>query len=552
MHPQTVENCSPNVQQTPRRLDADPDAFQEILQTIEHCEDSAGENRSSDLNLPAHDPSADKVLFHQDDLIIEETKSDFKPQDSVMNTDTNLYSYASSTDPSVKSLLTQRLYPSSKEPQYTPNLSRSLSPLEELKRLVDENNTKLSNEMRNDKLNEQSHELDIAIQNFHGLQSRTLSDYYEQWKNRKAIADYCLHIFHGWNEQPEFKQNIFKDPSQATRFLLSQNLRKSTGGHYLRWNNKGIVINPGKHFMQNFHCSGLHIKDIDFVISTQGQPETYSDIREIYELNSQLNKVSAETHVIQYYLNQAAYQDLSSLLKTNSKQERRAFHCLEFFIDSPDVERVELGAGIHLNYFSIAAPAAVGSPYSRLSERNTGMSSILGIRLELSLPQELLRQNEEINRSGIHLGYISGSSWSPFTGRQLAKCDVLLAGIGSTNHHDYNKIAHMDDCLGYFGVCSLMEEASPKLLMITEFAGKDGDIRLEMIKKMRCEYAQKKPASHEGLTILPTEKGLFVDLKTLRIKCSLTGELVDASAIRVVRSAGSFGPLHYISSACCL
>lgn len=617
MHPQSLESYLPHVQQISRRLESEPGALQELLQTIERFKDLSGNDRSLDeffkgeyafynghyeraLNHylqakgMAHfeffcfrasayvfkgkgevdkalkfvkkalgvfpEDHLSQVLFRklltpdapsrltisgkeieelagifearpsEEELFASEetpekplqkpvecnppqasfSSADLKTQETFMNADTNLCTYASSMDPTVKAMLTERLYAFSKQSQFVP-------PQVTADRA---------------KMKDQKDELDIAVQNFNDLQARALTTYVEGWKQRIMVPECCLMIFHGWNEQPG---NLPKSSSEGVPFLLSESLRKPSGGFFLRWNGKGIVINPGKHFLQNFHRYGLHINDIDIVISTHDQQETYSDIREIYELNAQLNRGANELHAIQYYLNQSVYQDLSSILKANSKFERRAFHCLELFADSPEIEKLELDPGIVLNYFPIASPVSL----SRLRERNGGMSSSLGIRLDLSSPHET-------DNAHVTLGYISGACWLPFVSHHLAKCDVLLAGIGNTNHREYNKITHSDDSLGYQGACSLLEAVSPKLLLCTEFAGRDGDMRLEMIRKMRSESDQSK----QPLAILPAETGLFVDLKSLKIKCSFTGAFVDPTDIRVIKSAGMFTPLHYMSPEC--
>lgn len=479
-----------------------------------------------------------------------------KQQDTLMNADTNLYSYCSSTDPNEKAILTQRLYSFQDKTSYITKETKSdyasLTPLEGITHLIDEEHLNHTGPIGGNVMNRQTQELELAIQTFNHLQSSLLSNYLERWKSRAQLPDYCLYIFHGWNEPSKMVQDASKALSDSIHLLFAEGLRKQSGGFYLRWNNKGVVINPGKYFIQNMHLSGLYIKDIDYVIVTHDQQETYADIKEIYDLNCQLNQASGDIQRIHYYLNHTIYEELLTILKPHSKQERQAIHRLEFFMDSPETEKVELGSHIQLHYFPITPHAALSHNFMRKRDRNGSLSSILGIRLELILPQDALSLQGKNEKSSINLGYISGVSWSPFAAHQLANCDIILAGIGNTNPTDYNKTAYLDDCLGYFGLCSLLEDISPKLLLCTEFGGREGDIRLEIIKKMRYEYLQNKtgPCSHS--VILPADIGLFLDLKTFQIRCSISRTLVDPAEIRVVRSTGNFGPLHYLSPACCL
>src|SRR5690606_25144065 len=97
-----------------------------------------------------------------------------------------------------------------------------------------------------------------------------------------------------------------------------------------------------------------------------------------------------------------------------------------------------------------------------------------GIRLELT--------NEE---QKLHIGYLSGLAWSPLISHHLSYCDIILAAFGNTCVKDYSMVAYNEDSLGYFGILTLLQQQAPKLLLLTEFGGREGDIRLEVAKKMR-------------------------------------------------------------------
>lgn len=397
--------------------------------------------------------------------------------------------------------------------------------------------------------------LDDAMHAFHARQAEVMADYLAHWKARAPIKDYCLYMLQG-AENPS-NDSLSADLSKSLKWsLLSENTHKPTGGIFLRWQGKGIVINPGKHFLRNFHGYGLHLNDIDFIIVTQESPDAYTDIKEIYDMNYQLNQAGQkagqegggqELHVINYYLNQKAYQALTGILKPRFKQERQALHNLEIFIDS-DIEKIELCAGICLHYF-LAAPSTTNR-HALYAERSLPSSCCLGIRLDLTSSSPLSKLTND-RRQELNVGYISGARWLPSLSRHLGACDVLITGIGNPNSADYNKTAYLEHQLGYFGALSLLKELTPKLLLCTEFGGRNGDIRLEMIKKMRREQSLL-PSKCAYTNILPADKGLIVDLKTMYVKCSITGEFVDAKEIHVMRAADVFSRLLYLSEACYL
>jgi tetratricopeptide (TPR) repeat protein len=380
-------------------------------------------------------------------------------------------------------------------------------------------------------------ELEQRIHSFHIIQAEVMNSYCEQIQKRPPLLENSLHILNGWN----FKR--FAEPSLNTA-LLTEESRKSLGGHYLRWNGKGVVINPGPGFLENFHKQGLCIKDIDVVIVTRDSIEAYGDIRAIYGLNTQLNKSSHELQIIHYYLNQKVYQQMATFLKPSFKQARHTIHNLEMFLDSPDVEKVELFEGAVLHYF-LASPQEGGYEHpSSHEERTLKSSSSLGIRLDLS--------SSIPGRQSIRIGYISGMGWSPMMAHHLGNCNLVLAAFGNTSPTDYSRHGYNEDSLGYNGSCSLLEEVAPSLMLLTEFSGREGDLRIEVIKKIRQSDAQESHLSMRIPIVLPADNGLLLDLSTLKIRCSVSNGFVTASQIKVVASSDSFGKLLYLAPRLCI
>lgn len=366
--------------------------------------------------------------------------------------------------------------------------------------------------------------LESTISSFQNKQSVLLSQYIANNQKRPKLTN-GLFVLHGW------------DSTLLSNMPLTEKSRKTSGGYFIHWNGKGVAVNPGQNFMKNFHQAGLFVKDIDYVIVTGSAAESYADIAEIYELNYQLNKINPELHIINYHLCQKAHQNLSPILKPNFKQERNTVHCLELFLDSPDVEKTVLSNDMTLTYF----PGSSTEVFSE--DRLAKAPSCLGIRLDL--------KNGEEDRKAIRLGYISGTGWSPLLSHHLGHCDVLITGFGSTGTQDYNRLKYNDDSLGYNGTLSLTEEVHPSLLLCSEFSGKDGDIRLEVIKKMRKDLAASEQGMKHSVSILPADSNLFVNLKGIQVRCNVSNAVVEPSSVVVMKTAESFGTLQYLSGSCC-
>lgn len=446
--------------------------------------------------------------------------------------------------------LTRRFYGLEREPEISKPLQPSTQePIMSITELDSPPHTRESlHSTAIDRLSGAEQALETRIQTFQRQKAQTLNQYLKRARQRKQPIENCIFVFNGWTNKPEgIHLPLEHEDPIITQFLLSNSMRKPTSGFYLKWNGKGIVVNPGNRFLEQFHKAGLHVTDIDMVIVTQADPDSYADVKEIYELNYQLNKINSELQIIHYYLNHKAHHELSHILKPNFKQERNAIHSLELFVDSSDVEKIDLSPEITLNYFPTSAKEALSHHHGeKTSARNSG--SALGIRLDLKTPA-----GSTDGRRTLKIGYLSGTPWSPLLGHHMGVCDILFAGFGHTQLNDFSKLNYNESCLGYFGSYSLLDEVKPRLMFCCEFDGREGDIRLEVTKKMRQEFAHTQTTTSEpSHVILPADNGLYLDLKNLNIRCSVSQEMIDPAHVRVVKSGEAFSSLLYLSPGCLL
>lgn len=375
-----------------------------------------------------------------------------------------------------------------------------------------------------------------AIRQFQLSQTKLTEEYLSRkGEMGTSVSDFQLEVLHGWSERLE-------DPLEVS--LLTKHSRVSSGGYFLRWNGKGIVVNPGKHFMKYFHAHGHHIRDIDYVIVSRNSPEAYEDVKEIYELNQELNKSTPDLQIIHYYLNSETFQELSNYLKPSFKQARNTVHCLELFYDSPDVERVEIAEGIWLNYFP--TQVSVRTLQNReIESLTTKALSNLGFRLDLTRKNGAFLETKKV-------GFLGGCPWSPLLAHLMGSCDLLLLGFGHTQPSDYEKLAYNNDCLGLYGSFTLFEEVLPKLLICSEFDGLEGDVRFEVVKLIREEHSASQNYKSKPAYVIPGDVGLKIDLTTLQVICSVTKNKMLPEQLHVVKSLDRFGRLKFLSKECSL
>ncbi|NGX57348.1 MAG: hypothetical protein K940chlam3_00239 [Chlamydiae bacterium] len=342
------------------------------------------------------------------------------------------------------------------------------------------------------------------LQEFQKSHESAIKHYREHLELRTSPKENFLTILNGWGKM---EGSSFSDP------ITTNCLKETRTGIFIRWKNRGIVINPGRHFLDAFHQAGYVIEDIDFIIVTQCCPESYHDVMAIHQLNEQLNEISPNRHTIHYYLNQKVHQEISPFLQPQYKQERFKLHSLEIFLDSPDRETAPLDEEISLHYFSTCS-----------STKEDSKKCTLGIVLDFP---------------GHKIGYVSGCAWSPMLPIHLKDCQILCVGIGTTNNEDYERSKYLSDCLGYNGVYSLLEQLSPQVLLCTEFSGHLGDLRLEFVQQIREDK--------NNINVFPADHGFYLDLKQNCIRSSVDNELLDPQQVKVARVQGPYSKLQYLS-----
>ena len=504
-------------------------------------------------------PAAEELFSEEKDInpnpsvVLKEHPFNFQanPMEIFMNTEADIFSSPKSTDTGSTQKLTKRLYSHAADlleqnPYANGQAEVNFSALEELKKLA-ESSLDIESPSKNFMAEGLGSDLKAGfslakkITSFEATQKEHVGRYLKENSANRNRQDFALFYLNGWPSGLSDK-NAFPLP-----ILLTEQTRKSRGGIFIRWNGKGIAINPGENFLQHFHAQGLHIYDIDYVIVTGSKPSSYAEVQELYDINYELNKVSPSLHVIHYYFCHQAYQELSRVLKPHFKQERETLHSLEIFLDSPDIEKVELAEGILLQYFSTSSRDTISSRNTHKDDRNDKNNAELGIKLDL---KTLSADKEE--KSSLRIGYIGQCPWNPLQAHHLGHCDLLMTHFGNASTNDINKISYQSDCLGYHGTYTLLEEVAPKLLLCGEFSGREGDIRLEVCQKIRQDYqAQMRTSQRDITTILPADAGFCMNLKELKIKCSISDDWIAPGEVQVTKTSDSFGKLIYLAPSCC-
>ena len=212
---------------------------------------------------------------------------------------------------------------------------------------------------------------------FSAAKTANLSAYLE--RQRTSIAAPRLVVLNGWSNR-RWQSPTDTIPSQLLHHLIKENNASLVrcGGYWIRLGGVGIVINPGRWFLERFHAAGLHIWDIDHVIVTDGKETAYSDLERLWTFNAEINTLLKEwkldPHVISYWLHATAFEHNAPIIRPIFRQEMATVHRLGTFHDMSAFETVKINDYLSFDYSSASPTTYAPSP--------------LMIRLRTEQPQE--------------------------------------------------------------------------------------------------------------------------------------------------------------------
>jgi hypothetical protein len=363
---------------------------------------------------------------------------------------------------------------------------------------------------------------------FSAMKTAHLSAYLE--RQRTAVASPRLVVLNGWSDHCH-QSSADQIPPQLLHHLLKENNESLVrcGGYWIQLGGVGIVINPGRWFLERFHAVGLHIWDIDHVIVTDGKGTAYSDLERIWTFNKEINTLlkewQLEPHVISYWLHATAFEQNAHIIRPLFRQEKATVHRLGTFHDISAFETVELNDHLSFDYSSTAPTTYAPSP--------------LMVRFKNTQPIHP-SEDESSSSSKYAVGFLSQAPWAEDQNAFLSSCQTLILGVGETTFEEITSLSRPTASLGTSGIINILDNPTTRLAIISEQGLSEGDIRIESLKYLREEL--KRPST----TILPAEDGMTVDLETLQMTARGLDTPTPVQSIRAVRSAGSFSQLTFL------
>ncbi len=337
-------------------------------------------------------------------------------------------------------------------------------------------------------------ELDVLFEKRHQEHLEKTRNLFTSYMQRvKRTKSNLLTSYTGWKEVDE----------HALLFRAKE-CEQEEGGYLLFLNGKGIAINPGRDFFTKICKDGYSLQDIDIVLATYASASLQEAIPELFHLNREVNRTlvsyGQDAHPIRFFL----HPDLLGLLKPTSRQEREGIASLETF--SAGEETYALTDDLSLAYMALEGK---------------------GVAIRIEAPNQALS-----------LGYISHGGFVAGLQDFVSNCTLLIGAVGATPAEDLEQVTFQKDTLGFMGLVAIANAAKAvDLMLVSEFSQAFGDIRIELIEKLR---------KVTGARILPMQHGFTMHLDGLAIETSAKG-LTSYDDVQIVRPFGPCSPLLYLA-----
>jgi len=339
------------------------------------------------------------------------------------------------------------------------------------------------------------------------------NEYDKYLKKKDSKRDDILSILRGW--------------SSAVTLLEGSKQLWRGGGYFIKWQGKGIIIDPGFDFLRNFHDADYHGREIDAVLITHNHTDHNADIRAIddlrYELYKRRNKdpyKKIEPYLLMWD------KDSDGKIKLQAEEPEHRHHSIIFDVglcgSKTRTIRQQQGLPFGVKYFSVQHDKdIIGDP--------VGFKVIL----------------KDGTKNALTIGFTGDTTYFDELGKHLSGCDILVGHISQPDKAEFTNPKHYkENHLGYNGLVELIKVAKPTLTLVGEFWAGIGDIRIDLVQCLRERTNRKE--------ILPAGIGLNMLLPRLEIECTNCKKAISFADVRVGPPTEQFGELSYLCEHCCL
>ena len=285
--------------------------------------------------------------------------------------------------------------------------------------------------------------------------------------------------------------NYFLNLRQWNSYTPILNFRKGDprgGGYYIKWDDTGIVVDPGHGFIQNLFECGLGIDDIDVIAITHDHPDHTQEFPLLIDLLYQFNKRKPGGAIpkrFSFLLNASSFSKFAPIIRYETTPNL----CQILWKD----KEIRLGK---TNGITIKPT---------LTRHKELGGSEMGVGLLFNLFDDTAEEQCSIGITG-------DTAWTPFLVDAFNRTDILIAHLGTVHETEIEKREFYQKHLGILGFYNLFTQLlrqphQPKIVILSEFG--------EELSKSRNSIAnvfQSSIPNADNTRFLPADIGLKIRL----------------------------------------
>jgi len=299
--------------------------------------------------------------------------------------------------------------------------------------------------------------------------------------------------------------------------LPNREAGKNGGGYFLVWKGRGIVIDPGFDFMDNFDKAGYSIQDIDAVVLTHAHTDHTADLESILCLKYEEGKQLGRFPKIDLFMN------LGTMHKFIGWISRLGI--------VGDIVTLNVGQVIQQPDYGLILRAMQAKHSEIISS-----DRCVGLVFEL----------QDGSNTSLRLGITSDTSWSTKIQEQYEGCGLLFLHLGSIGENEFDdsipirsrKRLYDGEHLGLIGTTRMIKAVAPQLAVISEFG--------EELGVDRCCIAEVIDSHLDGKRCFTGDIGLKIRLPDLAIHCDICDCFVDHMSAGTLKQRNQV--VYYCSS----